>query len=137
MQAFATIEQYDARYPNRVVADEVLEECLLSATATIMNALNSRGIDYENPDELMAFNLMDVCRSVANRIMPSDMPMGATQFSMTAGPYTQTTSYSPTYGLPRLLKSELDMLGFLGGSIGFARPAYGRLEPEVDADDQG
>ena len=137
MDPFATVAQYDARFPGRTASNEVLEECLMDATMAISEVLDSKGVSYADPDEQFAYRLMSVCRSVANRIMPSDMPMGATQFSMTAGPYTQTTSYSPTYGLPRLLKSELDMLGFLGGSIGFARPAYGRLEPEVDADDQG
>ena len=137
MDPFATVAQYDARFPGRTASNEVLEECLMDATMAISEVLDSKGVSYDDPDEQFAYRLMSVCRSVANRIMPSDMPMGATQFSMTAGPYTQTTSYSPTYGLPRLLKSELDMLGFLGGSIGFARPAYGRLEPEVDSDDQG
>ena len=135
MDPFATVAQYDARFPGRTASNEVLEECLMDATMAIVKVLDRKGVSYADPDEQFAYRLMSVCRSVANRIMPSDMPVGATQFSMTAGPYAQTTSYSPTYGLPKLLKSELDMLGFLGGSIGFARPAYGRLEPEVDADD--
>lgn len=137
MDPFATVAQYDARFPGRTASNEVLEECLMDATMAIVKVLDRKGVSYADPDEQFAYRLMSVCRSVANRIMPSDMPVGATQLSMTAGPYTQTTSYSPTYGLPRLLKSELDMLGVGGGSVGFARPAYGRLEPEVDADDQG
>lgn len=135
MQAFATIEQYDARYPNRVVADEVLEECLLSATATIMNALNSRGIDYENPDELMAFNLMDVCRSVANRIVPTESayPQGITQASMSAVGFTEAYTFGSSYGVAKLLPGELKQLG-ISGAIGFARPLYGILERGDDAD---
>jgi len=137
MDPFATVAQYDARFPGRTASDEVLGQCLMDATMAIAEVLDRKGVSYADHDEQFAYRLMSVCRSVANRILPSDVPVGTTQFSMTAGPYTQTTSYTPTYGLPKLLKSELDMLGVGGGSIGFARPAYGRLEPEVDSDDQG
>ena len=66
---------------------------------------------------------MRTCRSVANRLVPtgSDVPVGVTQMSTTAGVYSQTMSYTPSYGLPKLLPSELDMLGIGVGRIGWAR----------------
>lgn len=132
MEAFATIEQYDARFPGRIASDNVLEQCLQDATMAIINVLDRKGIAYDNPSEELEYKLMSTCRSVANRILPNDAPAGATQTSMTAGPYTQTISITPAYGTPKLLPSEYQMLGFGGGSIGTARPSYGILEADDD-----
>ena len=122
MEAFATKEQYDARFPGRTASDTVLEECLSDASAAIRLALDSHEIDYSDPSGEFATNLMRVCRSVANRIMPagSDVPAGVTQMSTTAGPYSETLSYTPSYGLPKLLPSEMSLLGIGGGRIGWA-----------------
>lgn len=123
MEAFATKEQYDARFPGREASDEMLGECLGDATEAICAVLDARGIDYSEPSEEFAARLMRVCRSVANRIMPSgsDIPMGATQVSTTAGPYQQTFSLPSAYSSPKLLPSELSMLGIGGSRIGWAR----------------
>lgn len=122
METFATIEDYDARFPGRTASDSMLGECLGDATLAIMDVLDKRGIDYGSPTEEFAERLMRTCRAVANRLMPSgsDVPVGATQVSVTAGPYQQTASYSPTYGLPKLLPSELTMLGIVGSRAGWA-----------------
>ena len=127
MDAFATIDQYDARFPGRTASDDMLDECLKDATLAIADALGRRGIDYANPSEELAERMMSTCRSVANRILPSgaDIPLGVTQASMTAGPYTQTLSYTPTSGTPKLLPSDLRMLGIGGARIGFAQPDRG------------
>lgn len=128
MEPFATVEQYEARFGE--VADEgVLEECLADASAAIRMALPAT-VDPCDVGDDMADRLMRVCRSVANRIMPSgsDVPVGVTQMTETAGVYSQTMSYTPAYGLPKLLPSELAMLGVCG-RVGVARPSYGRLEP--------
>ena len=122
MAAFATKAQYEARFGT--VADAaMLSECLDDASAAIKAALDPLGIDYEDPDEELADRLMRVCRSVANRIMPtgSEFPAGVTQSSVTAGPYSQTMSFSPSYGTPKLLPRELSMLGIGGGRVGWAR----------------
>lgn len=131
MEPFATPEQYDARFPGRTASDELLEECLDDASRAIRAAMP--GFDFGNVSEDMADRLMSVCRSVANRIMPSstDVPAGVTQSTMTAGVYTETLNYTPTYGLPKLLPSELAMLGVCG-RVGFARPSYGVLEARDD-----
>lgn len=122
MEALATKAQYDARFPGRSAPDEVLDECLMSATVAIVRALDARGVDRHDPDDVMEYAMMDTCRTVANRIMPSggDVPAGVTQMAVTAGPYSQTTSYTPSYGAPKLLPSELALLGIGGGSVGWA-----------------
>jgi len=127
MEAFATIEQYDARFPGREVPDAMLEECLKDATYAIAAVLEDRGVDYGDPSEDFAERLMRVCRSVANRILPSggDVPTGATQMSVTAGPYQQTFSMPAAYGSPKLIPSELAMLGLGSSRIGWA-PLGGR-----------
>lgn len=123
MDAFATIEEYDARFPGRTASDAMLEECLADATAAIVAVLDDRGIDYSAPSEDFADRLMRVCRSVANRIMPSgsDIPVGVTQISATAGPYQQTFSMPQAYSSPKLIPSELAMLGLSGSRVGWAR----------------
>lgn len=125
MTPFATVAQYDARFPGRAVSDEVLTECLTDASYVIADALDREGIDWEDPSEDLEYRMMSVCRSMANRIVPSnsDIPIGATQMSMTAGPYQQSYSISSTYGTPKLLSSEYGMLGIPKARI--ACVAYG------------
>ena len=122
MDAFATKSDYDARFPGRTASDAMLETCLMDATYAIAGVLDARGVDYSDPSEDFEYRLMSVCRSVANRIMPSgaDVPVGVTQMSTTAGSYSQTLSYTPSYGVPKLLPSELAMLGIGGGRAGWA-----------------
>lgn len=120
MDAFATRADYDARFPGRTCSDRVLDECLMDATYAIAGELDRHGVEYEY---VSRERLMRTCRSVANRLVPagSDVPAGVTQMSTTAGVYSQTTSYTPSYGTPKLLTSELSMLGLSGGRIGWAR----------------
>lgn len=127
MEPFATKEQYDARFPGRSASDEMLAECLTDATTAICVALDEHGIDYSEPSEEFGRRLMTVCRSMANRILPSgsDLPMGVTQASVTAGPYTQSMSFSSGYGTPKPLPSELSILGIGGSKVGWA-PLGGR-----------
>lgn len=122
MTAFATVAQYDARFPGRTVSDSVLEECLNDASVAIADALDRGGIDYDDPSEDLEYRMMSVCRSMANRLVPSnvDIPVGATQMSMTAGPYQQSYSISSSYGTPKLLPSELRFLGLATARIGCA-----------------
>lgn len=126
--SYATVEQYQARYG--VVADEdMLQECLDDSSAVIRAALDRAGIDYSEPTEDFADRLMRVCRSMTNRVMPTDndIPQGVTSASMGAVGFSETYNFATTYGTPKLIKSEMDLLG-IGGKIGFARPSYGRLE---------
>lgn len=128
MQPFASIEQYDARFPGRTATDETLTACLEDATAAIMTALDGRGVSYDDPSEAFADRLMRTCRSVANRILPqavTDVPQGVTQASISAVGFAQSYSFGATYGTPKLLDSELDMLGIGGGSYVFAEPHGG------------
>lgn len=128
MQPFASVEQYEARF-GAVSDAATLSECLSDATAAICAALDLRGIDYTNPSESFADRLMRACRSVANRLMPSDgdqIMQGVTQMSMTAGSYNQQYTFQSSYGTPKLLPSELELLGIGGGRAGWVPLTGGR-----------
>ena len=119
MTPFATVEQYVERF-GPVDNTAMLEACLEDATAAIQVRLDKAQVDYSDPSDDFAYRLMSVCRSMANRIMPSDggdIPVGATQASFTAGPYTQQYTLGATYGTPKMLPSEMGMLG-IGARIG-------------------
>lgn len=124
MEPFATAEQYEARF-GEVDDKSMLGQCLEDATAAIRAEFARRHVDISErlKDELFADACMRVCRSVANRIMPSgvDVPLGASSVAETDGPYSRTVSYAPSYGLPKLLPSELSMLGLGGGRAGWGR----------------
>ena len=125
--AYATVEQYVARF-GPVEDTGMLSECLDDASAAIRIALTKAHVDCDNPSEDLADRMMRACRSIANRIMPSgsDVPVGVTQESMTAVGFTHSMSYTPSYGTPKLLQSELDLLGISGGGKGrVLYPAYG------------
>lgn len=118
---YASVTQYEARF-GEVSDTSVLEECLEDCTAVINAELDRRGISYVNPSADFADRLMRVCRSMANRVMPgqtADIPVGATQASFTAGPYNEQFTLATTYGTPKMLPSEMDLLGIGGARIGF------------------
>lgn len=123
MEPFATVEQYEARF-GEVGDRSMLAQCLEDATAAIRTEFANRHVDINAKleDELFADACMRVCRSVANRIMPGgvDVPLGASSVAETDGPYSRTVSYAPSYGIPKLLPSELSMLGLGGGRVGEA-----------------
>ena len=132
--AFATVEQYAARF-GEVADTAVLAECLDDASAAIRAALAPYGVDCSDVSEDFADRLMRVCRSVANRLMPSEsaMPQGVTQASMTAVGFTQQYTFGTTYGTPKLLPSELKMLGIAGSAYRSVRAhTYADDLPEVD-----
>lgn len=122
MEPFATTGDYEARF-GEVADTGLLSECLDDASAAMRARLDAAGVDYSDPDEDFADRLMRVCRSVANRLMPSGdtMMQGATQVSTTAGPFSQQFTLGTPYGTARLLPSELDLLGIGGGGVGWAR----------------
>ena len=121
MDAFATVEQYQARFGP--VADvALLSECLDDASAAIRVALVEAGVSWEDPSDDFADRLMRVCRSMANRLMPAEgsaVPQGVTQMGMTAGSYSEQYTFQSSYGTAKPLESELKMLGISPGRAGW------------------
>lgn len=126
--SYATVAEYVARY-GCVDDCALLQECLDDCSAVIDAELDRRGVDYADPSDSFADRLMRVCRSMANRVMPasgdgeSDVPVGITAMTATAGPYSRTYSFSTTYGTPKMLPSEMALLGIGGARIGCGKIA--------------
>lgn len=127
MKAFASVEDYEARYGD---ADEpeILAEILMDATREIAAALDKANISYIDVSEDFAARLMQACRSMAYRAMgsgDSDVPLGATQFSEGADGYVQSFSLGNPFGEVYLSKAERRLLGIGAAKIGFASPCGG------------
>ena len=120
--AYATVEQYEARYGEVSDAD-MLQECLDDCSVLIEVELDRRGVDYSDPSDAFADRLMRACRSMAWRVMPrddgADVPVGATQVSRTAGPYSEQFTLATTYDTPKVTDEERKLLGIYGARIGF------------------
>ena len=62
------------------------------------------------------------CNMVIRAMSAAQDTFGLSQSSMTAGPYTQSWTYSNPSGDMYLTKAERKMLGISGGYIGSIRP---------------
>ena len=124
MDAYATVEEYEARF-GKADDEAILAECLADASAAIAAAMAKAGIAIDASDDDQADRLMRACRSVANRLVPSGVPAGVTQSSMSAGSFSESYSYGTSYGLPKLLQSELALLGIASGTGRSLRPRMG------------
>ena len=128
--AYATIADLESRWRTLTSDEQAVAMTLLDDAAVLIDSMGTPSSD--------AAALIVSCDMVRRSMSMSQADAyGLSQASMTAGPYAQQWTYANPTGELYLTRTDRKMLGFLGGSIGFARPAYGRLEPEVDADDQG
>jgi len=120
--AFATVDEYEDRY-KEVSDTDMLQECLEDCSALIEVELERYGVDYSDPSEKLADRLMRACRQMAHRVMPrdgdADVPVGATQMSRTAGPYSEQFTLSTAYDTPKVTDEERKLLGIYGARIGF------------------
>lgn len=120
--AFATVEEYEDRY-KEVSDTDMLQECLEDCSALIEVELERYGVDYSDPSEKLAARLMRACRQMAHRVMPrddgADVPVGATQMSRTAGPYSEQFTLATAYDTPKVTDEERKLLGIYGARIGF------------------
>lgn len=128
--AYATIADLESRWRTLTSDEQAVALTLLDDAAVLIDSMGTPSSD--------AAALIVSCDMVRRSMSMSQADAyGLSQASMTAGPYAQQWTYANPTGELYLTRTERKMLGFLGGSIGLARPAYGRLEPEVDSDDQG
>lgn len=128
--AYATIADLESRWRTLTSDEQAVALTLLDDAAVLIDSMGTPS----SPAAALIVSCDMVRRSMS---MSQADAYGLSQASMTAGPYAQQWTYANPTGEMYLTRTERKMLGFLGGSIGFARPAYGRLEPEVDSDDQG
>lgn len=119
MEPFATIEQYEGRY-GQVEDKGLLAEVLMDVTRLMASELDRAGIPI---DDKAADLRMQVCRSAAYRTMGQEadreLPIGATQYTQSAGVYSESVSIGNPYRDVYLTKAEKRMLGVGRGRLGF------------------
>ena len=123
--AYATVSDLEARWKTLDTAARAVAEAKLGDAATLIDS-------YGTPKSADAAKTVS-CNAVMRAMSAlSADSFGVTQESMTAGSYQQQRTYSNPSGDLYLTRQELKMLGLGGGSLGFARPSYGRLEAGDD-----
>lgn len=129
MDPFATAEDFRARYEEEV-GDERLAALLGDASAYLLGYLLAHRPDADLEGEPMASNLRTVCCAMVHRMVgvPSGLA-GVSQFSQTAGPFTESATAANPSGDMYLTAAEKALLGVPGtgyrGRLFAIRPAMG------------
>ena len=122
MTAFASVADYTARYgaPSDPDRCRVL---LDDAGAFLEGELLRSGIEVDEDEELQESNLKRIsCRLVSSMLDTADGMSGVSQSSMTAGPFTNSWTFSNPTGAFKLLQSERRSLGVGGVRAGSVAP---------------
>jgi len=126
--AYATVAQVEAGFRDLSTSEETVCSALLDEAAVIIDAYNA--------DATTSIKQVVSCRMVRRAIGAGDasVPIGATQGSMTAGPYSQSwTMTNGSTGELYLGKTEKKLLG-VGYTLGMNNPFVqaGLVEEEDD-----
>lgn len=127
--AYATVAQVEAGFRDLSTSEETVCSALLDEAAVIIDAYNA--------DATTSIKQVVSCRMVRRAIGAGDasVPIGATQGTMTAGPYSQSwTMTGGSTGELYLGKMEKKLLG-LGDKLGASNPYAQAGLVEVIADD--
>lgn len=124
MDAFATYSDYTALYDTSE-SEARIDALLAKASRDIRAELRNAGVEVDPSDADMMADLADVaCAMVRRSVGAGDdetddwLPYGASQYSWTGGPYTQSATLSNPYGDLFMTESERRKLG-----IGVAKAA--------------
>lgn len=128
---YATVQDVQARMAHTLTLSEQTLCSTLLEDAAVM-------IDNYNKNATAAAKKIVSCRMVSRAVQANDefVPVGASQGSMTSGPYTQswTMSTGGTTGELYLSKADKDLLGGHGNQIGSYSPTQ-ELAPQPPAPD--
>lgn len=122
--AFATVEDYEARYGEPVDARRC-EALLRDASDQMLSAYEEFfGAAYAEGDcPTFDRSAEHVCCLLVNRVLKSPAALsGATQYSQGAGGYTASVTYGSALGEIFLGKTERRALGIYGQRMGSLRP---------------
>jgi len=115
--SYATVDQVEAGYRELDADDKARAKALLDEAAVLIDAVASSAAD----DAKRVVSCRMVRRALGDGDAPG-APMGSTQGSMTAGPYTQSWTMSGgSAGELYLSKTERTILG-VGNAIGAYNP---------------
>ena len=118
--AFADVSDLESRWRELSTDEEARANVLLDDASAMLSAL----VEVDSSDAGQAELLKMVCCDMVIRAMSATAAdtFGVSQTSMTAGPYTQSFSYSNPSGDMYLTKLEKRLLGISTGYIGTIRP---------------
>lgn len=118
--AFALVSDIEARWRDLSTAEEGRASVLIDDASAMLEQL----VDVDATDTKQAELLKAVCCNMVIRAMSaSDYDaFGASQMSMTAGPYTQQFTYANPSGDMYLTKMEKRLLGITSSYINTIRP---------------
>ena len=114
--AYATVSDVEARWRDLDQNEEARAAVLLDDAAAMLDRL----VAVDDADEGQAALLKMVSCDMVIRAMGANQA-GLSQSSMTAGPYTQSWTYSNPSGDMYLTKKEKKLLGISSGYIGSIR----------------
>ena len=118
--AFALVSDIEARWRDLSTAEEGRASVLIDDASAMLEQL----VDVDASDAKQAALLKTVCCNMVIRAMSASEAdtFGASQMSITAGPYTQQMTYANPSGDMYLTKMEKRLLGVTSGYIGSIRP---------------
>lgn len=116
---YATTADIEARWRTLSADERTRAEVLISDASNMLAKL----VNVDDTDDEQASLLTTVCCNMVIRAMSATAldTFGVSQTSVTAGPYTQSYSYSNPSGDMYLTKFEKRMLGVSTGYIGSIR----------------
>lgn len=117
---FADVSDIEARWRILTDAEQERASTLVDDASAMLSA--QVDIDAANAEQMRL--LKTVCCSMVIRAMSATEAdsFGANSMTMTAGPYTQSWSYSNPTGDMYITKSEKRLLGITSSYIGTIRP---------------
>lgn len=118
--AFAEVSDIESRWRELSTDEEARATTLIDDASAMLSAL----VEVDDDDEEQAELLEIVCCNMVIRAMSASEydAFGASQMSMTAGPYTQQWTYSNPSGDMFITKMEKRLLGISTSYIGTIRP---------------
>lgn len=118
--AFADVSDLESRWRELSTDEEARANVLLGDASAMLSAL----VEVDSSDYEQSELLKMVCCDMVIRAMSATAAdaFGVSQTSMTAGPYTQSFSYSNPSGDMYLTKLEKRLLGITTSYIGSIRP---------------
>lgn len=121
--AFAEVSDIESRWRELSTEEQSRASVLIDDASAMLTAL----VAIDTDDDEQAQLLKQVCCSMVIRAMSATEAdaFGASQMSMTAGPYTQSWNYANPSGDMYLTRLEKRLLGITSGYIGTIRPKIG------------
>ena len=119
---FAEVSDIEARWHSLYASDRQRAEVLIGDASAMLEAALACTIDVSDESQMQRLNIV-CCNMVIRAMSASESDAyGASNMSMTAGPYTQSWTYANPSGDMYITKAEKRMLGITSGYIGTIRP---------------